>query len=284
MNTATLPGIYRTKLSFEQGFTRIPNSWLRDNRIGFRAKGLLAYLLSHEVGYTITLGQIQRETGDGRSAIRSAVDELEHAGYLQTKRTHDERGWNAGLAWILQDPNPECENPTLENPTLENRTTLEENLNKKKTKEEVNPQPSVEEAFNFFWQAYPRKVEKIDARKAFVAALKVATEKELLDGVRRLATDPNLPQKNFIPYPASWLRAGGWTNEPYPERVLSAEEKKQKEADALAHRREAERMAMERQREEWQRIEAEAKANPAPRCEHGRIEVMCQQCGVPRSR
>jgi len=121
----TLPGIYRAGLDFERGFTRIPNYWLRDSRISFKAKGLLAYLLSHEIGYTITLGQIERETGDGKSAIRATVSELEDAGYLMTQRTTDERGYNAGLAWFLQDPNPKCENPTLENPTLENRMWIE---------------------------------------------------------------------------------------------------------------------------------------------------------------
>lgn len=163
-----VPGIYRSQLSFEQGFTRIPNQWLRDPNIGFRAKGLLAYLLSHEIGYTITIGQIERETGDGKSAIRSAIDELVSAGYLSVERTHDERGYNAGLAWYLQDPNPKSENPTLENPTLENRTTLEENLFKKKTNKELNVH------FESFWKLYPRKQGKGEARRAFTRAFESA--------------------------------------------------------------------------------------------------------------
>jgi len=272
------PGIYRSKLSFEQGFTRIPNTWLRDSRIGFRAKGLLAYLLSHEVGYTITLGQIERETNDGRHAIRSAVDELVSVGYLQVERTHNERGWNAGLAWFLSDPNPESENPKLENPTLENQTAIEENLKEKKTREEVNPQASLEEAFLEFWSLYPRKVEKIAARKAFFKASKEVEACQLVEGARRLANDPNLPAKQFIKHPATWLNCGGWLDEPFPERVKTPEEKAAEEKARIEKARQRDLEASRKLRAELAEAEARAKADPPKRCVHDRIAVMCEKC------
>ena len=278
-----LAGIHRGALSFEQGFTRIPNRWLRDNRLGFRAKGLLAYLLSHEVGYVITLGQIERETSDGRHAIRSAIDELESAGYLITKRTHDERGWNAGLAWFLQAPSPECENPKLENPTLENRPAYrEENYIEKKTKREEYAQGDLEPQFNLFWSFYPRKVGKAAAKKAYAKALKAVGSKVIFDGVERLAADPNLPSKDFIPHPATWLNEGRWEDEPYPERTLTAEERRAKaEADAKAQR-EVERQ-LRLAREAQQRIDDEAlkrerESNPVERCVHERVKVLCPKC------
>lgn len=269
-------GIYRGKLSFEQGFTRIPNEWLRDNRISMKGKGLLAYLLSHEVGYTITLGQIERETADGRHAIRSAMDELISAGYLAKQRTHDERGWNAGLAWFLQDPNPKSENPTLENPTLENRPTLEENLKEKNTSKRSYPQGELEGAFKVFWTLYPRKVEKIAARKAFAKAVGEVGAQVVLDGVRRLADDPNLPPKQYVKHPASWLNSGGWEDEPFPERELTAEEKQalakaKAEADRQAALAENARMRAEAE-------EAKKHAAPAPKCIHGKNLVLCVPC------
>ncbi len=131
------PGIFRGKLHFESQFTQIHNAWIRDPNISYKAKGLLTYLLSHEIGYTITIGQIIRESGDGKQAVRSALEELIQAGYLETQRTTDERGYNAGLAYFIKDPqNPKSENPTLDNPTLDNRTALENNLNKKTKKTE----------------------------------------------------------------------------------------------------------------------------------------------------
>jgi len=274
----TLPGIYRAGLDFERGFTRIPNYWLRDSRISFKAKGLLAYLLSHEVGYTITLGQIERETGDGKSAIRATVSELESAGYLMTQRTTDERGYNAGLAWFLQDPNPKCENPTLENPTLENRTALEENLIKNKTNKETYAQdkPEREDDFFKFWYFYPRKAGKGAARRAFFKAVNRNQVAEILDGAKRLSEDPNLPEVQYIPYPATWLNAEGWLNEPYPERKRTAEELEQIRAEKYARDREASLAAAKEIFE--QNRAAESRAVPAPLCEHGSTIVRCKTC------
>jgi len=279
----TTPGIYRGKLSFEQGFTRIPNDWLRDDRITFRAKGLLAYLLSHEVGYTITIGQIERETGDGRHAIRGAIDDLVSNGYLETQRTHDERGWNAGLAWFLQDPNPKSENPTLENPTLEKRPALEENLIKKNTLKRSHAQGELEPQFSEFWKAYPRKVGKVAAKKAFVKAWTslVADGSEpadILTGVALLAIDPNKPSKEFLPHPSTWLNEGRWDDEPYPEREKTKEELDAIRAEQVARRREADRREAAERREQARLDEERLAANPVTRCEHDRVKVICPIC------
>lgn len=275
--TAT-PGIFRGALSFEQGFTRIPNRWLRDPRIGFRAKGLLGYLLSHEIGYTITLGQIERETGDGRHAIRSAMDELISAGYLSKQRTYDERGWNAGLAWFLSDPHPKSENPTLENPTLENRPTLEENLKEKTKIRELYAQDELERAFNEFWQAYPRREGKAAAKKAFVKAVEQVTPDEIVAGARRFGTDPNLPAKQYIPHPATWLNAGRWDDEPLPERELTPEEKAERARKRAEQDHQRVLEQQEKRRIENERIQAELQANPPQLCEHDRVKVMCKFC------
>jgi len=274
----TLPGIYRAGLDFERGFTRIPNYWLRDSRISFKAKGLLAYLLSHEIGYTITLGQIERETGDGKSAIRATVSELEFAGYLMTQRTTDERGYNAGLAWFLQDPNPKCENPTLENPTLENQTALEENLIKNKTIKETYAQdvPEVLSLFDEFWDLYPRKVGKGAAKRAWHKATRDTMDTLIIRGVKRLASDPNLPETQYIPYPATWLNAEGWSNDPYPERKRTAEELEAIRAEKYARERQASLAAAKEIFE--QNREAESRAVPAPLCEHGSTIVRCRTC------
>ena len=195
------PGIFRGKLEFENQFTQIHNAWVRDSNITYKAKGLLTYLLSHEVGYTITIGQIIRESGDGKQSVRSALEELIKAGYLETKRTTDARGYNAGLAYFIKDPNnPKSENPTLDNPTLDNRTALENNLTKKTIKQEK----PTDTDFNNFWNLYPKKIAKGDALKAWNKALKKKTAEELLKLTDAYAKS-QLPEMKYIPYPASWL-------------------------------------------------------------------------------
>ena len=72
------------------------------------------------------------------------------------------------------------------------------------------------DGFTEWWAQYPKKVKKLDAEKAYRAALKRGvTPQELLDGLQRQKAAwkavNTLPQ--YIPYPASWLRAGSWEDE-----------------------------------------------------------------------
>jgi len=75
------------------------------------------------------------------------------------------------------------------------------------------------ELFDSFWESYPKHLQKGEARKAFYKAVqRVGDPQVILDGVVRMANDPNLPPKQFIPYPATWLNRDGWEDEPFPER------------------------------------------------------------------
>lgn len=65
---------------------------LRDNRLSFRAKGLLAYLDKCPEFLDVGLGDIVADGTDKEGSIRSAIRECEEAGYLSAERTRDERG------------------------------------------------------------------------------------------------------------------------------------------------------------------------------------------------
>lgn len=74
--------------------------------------------------------------------------------------------------------------------------------------------------FDEFWEVYPKHLQKGEARKAFFKAVERCGDVDkVIDGARRMASDPNLPPKQFIPYPATWLNRDGWDDEPFPERV-----------------------------------------------------------------
>lgn len=73
-------------------------------------------------------------------------------------------------------------------------------------------------SFIEFWAAYPRKAGKDAARRAFEKAARRVPASAILDGARRLAADPNLPELQFIPHPATWLNRGGWDDDPMPPR------------------------------------------------------------------
>lgn len=67
--------------------------------------------------------------------------------------------------------------------------------------------------FARFWQAYPRKVGKQAARRAF-ARVGVPVER-LLSALERQRGDPQWRRENgrYIPHPVTWLTQGRWEDE-----------------------------------------------------------------------
>ena len=95
--------------------------------------------------------------------------------------------------------------------------TKQEPKNNKNKRKEYIP-ASGYDYFSDFWEAYPRKVAKADAVKAF-AKLKMTAElmKVVMVGLYR-AIDSEAWQRDggkYIPYPASWLNGKRWEDECY---------------------------------------------------------------------
>lgn len=74
---------------------------------------------------------------------------------------------------------------------------------------------ALDEAFNEFYKdTYPRKMEPLKARRAFEKAVKNGADpREIIEGARRFAAAAADKEVTYIPYPASWLNAGGWMSE-----------------------------------------------------------------------
>jgi hypothetical protein len=72
------------------GWTTFDNRTLRDSRLSMRARGLLCYLLSFPDNWSVNSEIIAKETLEGRDAIRTALQQLEAAGYV--RRTKERSG------------------------------------------------------------------------------------------------------------------------------------------------------------------------------------------------
>jgi len=96
------------------------------------------------------------------------------------------------------------------------------------------------DSFAEFWGLYPRKVSKPAALKAWVKATKKTPPEIILAGERRLMVeDPNRPELQFIPHPATWLNAGRWEDGPYPpppgdRRMATTDQRAAQTADVIA--------------------------------------------------
>jgi hypothetical protein len=72
-----------------------------------------------------------------------------------------------------------------------------------------------------FWKEYPRRVAKIAAFKAFLKAVKLGVENEvIIAGVRKYRTAVAGKDPEYIAHPATWLNAGRWDDE-YPDHAAT---------------------------------------------------------------
>lgn len=127
-------GIHRVYRLDNQPFAQIPREAIRDPRVTQTAFRLLAYLMSHEDGYELTYGQIERETGMGRYAINEAIKNLDTLGWLKTKRPKLANGQYGPKAWYVLNPHlPTVGNSTVADSTVERPTDKEEKLLKNRT-------------------------------------------------------------------------------------------------------------------------------------------------------
>ena len=240
--------------SFDDHFTQIPNQWLRDARLSFKARGMLALLMSHTQGWQLSIASLAEQNREGKDAIRSAIQELEELGYL-TRSQVNEGGKFGESTWTTNDPAdlPLSGFPPSDNPTPKNNNLKEEQF--KNTKEEGD--------FETFWKSYPRSESKSQAKRAYQRALKKISHDELMKALETYKAHNSKNQIIFA-YAATWLNGERYLDEyeapgsPYAEKSKIEREKTK---EFLAE----------------QEILAKQSA-PVPKCEHGESIVRCRKC------
>lgn len=251
--------IIRGKHSFDDQFTQIPNAWLRDSRLSLKAIGLLAQLLSHSPGWSVSIAQLARANDCGLDLIRNAIRELELCGYLERSQKRINNKF-AEAIYRTTDPSgfPSSGFPSSGNPTPKNNNDKNNNLKK------------YGDWFDEFWDAYPRKIGKATAKKAFLKLGEAGVH--AIAGARRLKHDPNLPPAQYIPHPTTWLNREGWLDDPYAPREKSKEDLVAEARAKAARERELSEafLAAERERE--------AAAAPPPKCPHNKTVALCREC------
>ena len=113
-----------------KGYTVMSNHHLRNKELSLKAKGLLSQMLSLPEDWDYTLAGLSHINRESIDAIRTAVWELEKAGYITRRQGRDAKGKMAAIEYTIyeqpQPPaleNPMLENPTTDSPILENPTT-----------------------------------------------------------------------------------------------------------------------------------------------------------------
>ena len=131
------------KTKKEKNYTVLDNTFIKDTRLSWKAKGLMTYLLSLPDDWTIHLSEIEQHATDGKSALRSAINELKEFGYLKAEQKRENNRFAEMVYIIIENPdspftdfqqteNLQTENLNSENQTLQN-TNNDKVLNKQST-------------------------------------------------------------------------------------------------------------------------------------------------------
>lgn len=110
-------------------FVMIDKTFLEDERLSFKAKGILAYLLSKPDNWKVIVGNLVKYSKDGKSAVYAGLKELKECGYYVKTPIRNEDGtrisrWESTVYEVpdsLLSDFQEIENQEIENQYLESR-------------------------------------------------------------------------------------------------------------------------------------------------------------------
>ena len=125
----------------DSNFTMISNVGLKDDRLSFKAKGLLSYMLSLPDDWIFYESEIVNHATDGKQSVRTGMKELEKFGYLVKEQKRNSKGKFAKIDWVVSDepingdtttfqPSttfPSTDNPSTDKRATDNRTLLSTN-------------------------------------------------------------------------------------------------------------------------------------------------------------
>jgi len=138
-----------TRVKKQKDFVQIDKFPLQDVRLSWRAKGLLAYMLSMPDDWQFYVNELHKHAKDGKDSTRSALKELEQFGYLVIEK--DNRSSKGKFAtnnyFLYERPLSDTGSPwrvarhgqaaTTNNKETNNNHT---NNNKEREKKEIPPQ------------------------------------------------------------------------------------------------------------------------------------------------
>ena len=139
---------YFVKQHRKDNFTILDNTCIRDSNLSWKAKGVHTYLMSLPDDWKIHISEIVNHSCDGKAALYSAIQMLEHYGYIKKIRNRKKNGCFENTVYqVFEAPEsvtadvevlPLSDFPDMENPVLDNRTLLTTNeLNTDKQRTEL---------------------------------------------------------------------------------------------------------------------------------------------------
>lgn len=189
--------------TIKDNFTTIPNEFVNDTSLSWKAKGIFLYLASRPDDWVFSMDHIRQQATDQMGALQTGIKELEKAGYLRRQRKFNGEGKISGWKWTLELPSisRQTENPS-DGKSVRRKTPLytnTESTNTELTKTD-NTNYSLREKTDWFIQLWNRCNQTSlrvtdDKCKQISSRLKTFTAQDLTLAVKYRSEDPWIQSK-----------------------------------------------------------------------------------------
>lgn len=117
-----------TRRKYDRDFTVVSNEFLKDTRLSWKAKGIIAYVAMLPDDWVLNMRDLTNRATDGRDSLYSGIKELETCGYCAKTMQRNPDGTIAGYAYEICDKpvfvQLFTENPVTDAPQPENPDTV----------------------------------------------------------------------------------------------------------------------------------------------------------------
>ena len=153
-----------------------------------------------------------------RRSVETHITALEDQGLLKRKAQYRDTGGKTANSYLLEltgtlENSDDAQNLRMvcekaahgDTQNLRMNNLVRRNLGNKTNNIDQN-----EKHFNKFWTTYPRKIGKAAAKQSFFTALQKTNADKIISAARDFGNAMKDQEKQFIPYPRTWLRQKRW--------------------------------------------------------------------------
>lgn len=114
----------------ETNYVVIDKTFLNDDRLSWKAKGILAFMLSKPDDWTFYQRELMKHATDGKTSFNAGFKELRKLGYVRKVQKRLDNGQFEYETIVYERPYtdfPSTDNPSTEKPSTDNRPLLNNN-------------------------------------------------------------------------------------------------------------------------------------------------------------
>lgn len=222
------------KVEKTSNYTVMSNTHLKDRDLSMKAKGLLSIVLSLPDSWEYSISGLAALSAEKESAVKSALNELKDHGYLvvtkkmpndtksgrieyeytffetpeKAKQEQEKQGVEILPLEILSVENQGQLNTNLLNTNILNTNSIETPIIPKEV-------AAINEMFETFWKAYPKKVKKQNALREFkkIKGIEELMPTILADlDIKKQSKDWTKDNGQYIPDPERYIKNERWND------------------------------------------------------------------------